>query len=496
MSESETALLRKELARVVAENRDWQVRVARLEAAFAKKVEILETEIDRLRLENAGLNRRLARYENPHASSSTDSLYNEERAAFRKRMEKEERAGPDGGPEPEDGDSPRRGPPEGHAGTPHGNRAERTVTLRVDRCGICGRGHLAQLPPAIKMVYDFPDNRVMRMECVAYVIERAACKRCGRISAAKAPTIPGTSLGPRAPGFVEEYYAKRGTDKTIAHFFRALYGFDISPNTVWNARRALKDMLKDTYGKILDHNAEAAFLQFDESVFKMNGRKGCVWLATVKDTTYLVAAPSRGAAVPDLHFGRLLGIPAVSDGYPVYDVFPVRQRCWAHILREAEKLAIRNGGGDLSCYRRLLSLYGRIKDTESACSAECLDLERVVLQIAASYGEGHKFRGTLEGAAPHLFTFLRYHGMPPHNNAAELEMRDAVVLHRNVRHQLSEPEGREVFSVLVSVARTCHKRGIFPRVAVEELARDPDWSIFRPPEQERKEPVMLAAAAC
>ena len=85
-----------------------------------------------------------------------------------------------------------------------------------------------------------------------------------------------------------------------------------------------------------------------------------------------------------------------------------------------------------------------------------------MLQIAVSYGEGHKFRGTLEGAAPHLFTFLRYPGMPPHNNAAELEIRDSVVLHRNVRHQLSEPEGRAVFSVLVSVARTCYRRGIFP----------------------------------
>ena len=71
--------------------------------------------------------------------------------------------------------------------------------------------------------------------------------------------------------------------------------------------------------------------------------------------------------------------------------------------------------------------------------------------------------------------------MPPHNNAAELEIRDAVVLHRNVRHQLSKPEGREVFSVLISVARTCHKQGIFPRVAVENLIRDPDWQHIQAP---------------
>ena len=51
--------------------------------------------------------------------------------------------------------------------------------------------------------------------------------------------------------------------------------------------------------------------------------------------------------------------------------------------------------------------------------------------------------------ASYLFTFLRYPGMPPHNNAAELEIRDTVVLHRNVRRHLLEPEGMEVFSVLI-----------------------------------------------
>ncbi|MCE2508840.1 MAG: hypothetical protein J4G04_06040 [Nitrosopumilaceae archaeon] len=87
--------------------------------------------------------------------------------------------------------------------------------------------------------------------------------------------------------------------------------------------------------------------------------------------------------------------------------------------------------------------------------------------------------------------------MPSHNNGAELEIRDTAVLHRNVRHQLSTVEGREVFSVLVSVARTCRKLGIFPRTAVECLIRDPDWSLFKPPPgQEHRDLVAPVAAAC
>ena len=503
---SETALLRGELARLAVENRELREMVFRLEAASSRRVAALEAENDRLRLEIAERDRRMAKYENAHASSSAGSLYNKKRAAFRKTMAEDGYADEDGdgdGPEPdgddgtaEDGPS-RRGPPAGHVGASHQNRADRTVVLRVYRCGTCGRGHLRKLPPVVKMVYDFAGGNSMVVECIAYVMRRGSCKRCGNVTTAAAPAIPGTSFGPGILGFIEEYYAGGCTDQTISYFFDALYGFATSQNAVWNARRAIRDLLEGTYREILDHIAEAPFVQFDESPIRMNGRQGYIWLATIGDATYIVAAPSRAAAVLEIHFGRILGVPIVSDGYVVYNMLPVRQRCWVHLLREAEECAIKNGGPDISCYCRLLSIYRAIKARKSACSSECPSLERAVLEIVSSYPEGHKFRIKLEGAAPHLFTFLRYPGMPPHNNGAELEIRDTAVLHRNVRHQLSTIQGREVFSVLVSVARTCRKLGIFPRTAVECLIRDPDWRLFKPPPgQERQDLVAPLAAVC
>ena len=502
MGDSETALLRREMAKMMAENRRLQDTIAQMKAERDRTRAGLEEQIDLLMERIAEQDRRLAKYENPNAPSSTDSIYNKERDAFRKRLAEDEGWGRDGdaegGPEPEGRTAGRRrGPPEGHEGASHGNRASRRARLRLYRCRNCGRGHLAYAAPLTRIVNDFPDESSRRVETVAYVLERGFCRRCNAVSTAPAPLLlPGTSFGPGALGFILEYYAKRSTDATISYYFRALYGFSVSANAVWNARRALGSLLKAAYDGILERISRAVFVQFDESVVRMNGRRGYAWLATTGDATYVVAAPSRAAAVLELHFGGLLGMPAVTDGYAVYGMLPVRQRCWAHILREAEKYAVRNGGDDLSCYRRLLSLYGRIKNRESADGAECLDLERAVLRIASGYKEGHGFRETLENAAPHLFTFLRYPGMPPHNNAAELEIRDTVVLHRNVRHQLSEPEGRQVFSVLVSVARTCQKMGMFPRMAVERMIEDPDWRIFKPPDcPERVEQSAQAATA-
>ena len=194
------------------------------------------------------------------------------------------------------------------------------MRLRLYRCRNCGRGHLAYAAPVTRIVNDFPDEGSRRIETVAYVLERGFCRRCSALSTAPAlRLLSGTSFGPRAPWFILEYYSKRSTDTTISYYFRALYGFSVSANAVWNARRALKSLLKAAYDGILERISRAAFVQFDESVVRMNGRRGYVWLATAGDATYLVAAPSRAAAVLDLYFRGLLGMPAVTDGYVAYN---------------------------------------------------------------------------------------------------------------------------------------------------------------------------------
>ena len=244
---------------------------------------------------------------------------------------------------------------------------------------------------------------------------------------------------------------------------------------------ALKRILETTYKEIMDRLADAPYIRMDESCIKISGKKGYAWLATIKDATYAVAAHTGAAAVLELRFAGLLNIPVVVGGYAGYSVFPIKQRCRMHLLCEAEKNAVKNGGNDLLQYERLLKLYRSIKDEDAADAAKRRDLKKHLLDTAASYEESHPFRDTLANAAPDMFAFLQYPGMPPHNNDAERDIRDTAVLQRNVRHKLSVVEGMQVFSVLILVARTCHKQGILPRIAVESLIKDPDWKLFKPP---------------
>ena len=114
--------------------------MAELEAGLTKRIMLLEIENDLLRLELAERDRRMEKCENSNVPSSTDSLYNAERTAFRKRMEREDADEWQDGSEPKDEDTTCRRPPAGHAGVSHDNKAERTGTLHV-RSGRTAKVH-------------------------------------------------------------------------------------------------------------------------------------------------------------------------------------------------------------------------------------------------------------------------------------------------------------------------------------------------------------------
>ena len=162
------------------------------------------------------------------------------------------------------------------------------------------------------------------------------------------------------------------------------------------------------------------------------------------------------------------------------------QRCWAHILREAEDLAMAAGKGSLEeeLHRGLRGIFHAAKqiaadtaDSGGADADTCMDLKMQVLAMASSYGK-HPFAGTLRNAAPNLFTFLRYPGMPPTNNAAEGDIRDGVVLERKIRQKITTKEGMHVFAVIHSFTQTCRKLRLAPWKQMVNIVRDRDWNIF------------------
>lgn len=69
-------------------------------------------------------------------------------------------------------------------GASHKSKASKTVTLKVSAYGKCNSNLVCRLSPTVKTVNDFVDL-LMKRTCVAYVGEKASCKKYNFITSAK-----------------------------------------------------------------------------------------------------------------------------------------------------------------------------------------------------------------------------------------------------------------------------------------------------------------------
>ena len=491
MLESEAAAIRMDLKRAL-------IKIGEMESAMGK----LQDDIVRLKKDNARLEARLAFYGSANMSSSTTSLYNAARKKFRKgRGEKisgnpgekikgdskadEDEGDGNGGQGPDGGGqekAARIGPPVGHAGISHGNKPEFTVrhALKAGACPGCHVG-LSHVRPTCKLINDLDERYAMRT--FTAVIEAAACPECGEKIKAPNPYLEGTSYGPVMLAVVNALFARAVTDEDIAHLVRELFGVRTCTNAVTNARTAVSEYLV-LIGMIARIKAAILcqmWMQMDETVFKRgDGHRGYVWLACTPVAVFVWFAYNRSSTVLTEHFDWLRGKPTVCDGMPGYPsaLTDIIQRCFVHLLRKAEELAVKSGDpADEARYDMMLELYEDAKGIKALAPFTRMDLSRRAHGIVTSYEDG-KVRTHLLNALPDMFTFLSYPGMPPHNNDTERAIRDGIIPQRNSRHKTMNARGRKTLSMLLTFALTCAKQDVSPGRGLLECLLDPDWDLF------------------
>ena len=80
--------------------------------------------------------------------------------------------------------------------------------------------------------------------------------------------------------------------------------------------------------------------------------------------------------------------------------------------------------------------------------------------------ESHRFAGTLENAAPYLFTFIGHPGMEGTTNRREGEIRGRIVRPRNIQRILPNWRAARSLAVLQTIHATCAKQKIFSGGAI------------------------------
>lgn len=326
-------------------------------------------------------------------------------------------------------------------------------------CGDCGRPltgqdeqphrhQVMELPPIVPTVIEY------QLHCLA-------CPHCGAKTRGTLPSgVSERRYGARLAALIAllsvEY---RQSHRQIAQFLQDLCGIPLSRQSIQRARQEISVAVADCVSAAHDYVRQQAVLHSDETGFKQGNRdgrnpdskKGYLWVLVTPLVSIFVIALSRAQATAEAVIGKGFAGVLVSDRYSSYNWVDKSQRqlCWAHLLRDFQAMAERQGVSQeigqslLKRAYRLFHWWHRVRDgtLSRALFQQAVRHLRVgflaELEAASQLPIGPKEKTPLAKTVrtcqnilkleEALWTFVDYANIEPTNNAAERALRPAVI---------------------------------------------------------------------
>jgi hypothetical protein len=335
------------------------------------------------------------------------------------------------------------------------------VEHKLDVCPISGKLLGEPVSYRVKTIIDFPDKPIQTIE---HRFMQYISPVTGEIIEAKV-NLPNNIYGKNLQSIVIMLKNLTNSHCKIADFLKELGAPTFSHRTVQNIAMKYIFALEPTQKNILKELKKESYLHADETGFRQDGQNGYVWGVFTKTRAIFLAAKSRAAKYFKKLIKNFKGVIIV-DGYGGYDYYSLKQRCWAHLIRDFKDHAKNNEEIDVQ-FRRLLSLYKTLKelnkgppDKKEIRKAKWM-LKDVVTCLRNIKGAS-KLETLIKNGGNDWFTALYYPGVPLHNNHAERELRSVVLLRKTIGCYRNW-KGKRWIDVMISVLHTwkLQKQNIF-----------------------------------
>ena len=221
----------------------------------------------------------------------------------------------------------------------------------------------------------------------------------------------------------------------------------------------------------------------DETGWREKGQNGYVWTFRTPTQSYFVRG-GRNKEMVDAALGATFAGVLVCDFYASYDHYPgLKQRCWAHLLRDIHDLReIYPTDALLGEWATTVhTLYEEAKVFSDPDEAKRLarqrELEERLLTLcrpflADSLAVQAKLCRRIERYLPDLFVFVANPLVPSTNNAAERSLRH-LVTSRKISGGTQSPAGTRAKMTLASLFATWRLQGLNPLLACQQLLQSP-----------------------
>lgn len=363
------------------------------------------------------------------------------------------------------------------------------MNLSLDRCRRCGTrlGNPASF--RVRTITELPKPQP---QVFNVIIPRYHCPGCHQ---KVEPADPYPEFFPYGPMLVAEVLHLRLLGLSVAKialFLQEARGISLSTATILRMERCAAEQFDPTYRELQAQVRNVPVVGADETGFRVGGENGWLWTFTHPDGVVYRIAPSRGQDIVREILGNYSGT-IVRDGYTPYDILVLaeHQLDLLHVNRWLEQAEVRHRIRP----RLLLREDAPVFTSAGRPPEEFLRFVggvRRILRGAILWADAHpeapgrvrrkvaraahramtrlvnepwtdvdavRIAATLKLRRRMLFTFLTVPGVPYHNNDAETQVRQGV-LYRKISGGRRSWTGAWVLERLLSVYRTCQKRGL------------------------------------
>ena len=243
----------------------------------------------------------------------------------------------------------KRGAQPGHKGHSRAMLDEAELDSIVD----CKPGPVCECGAAVAVAADEPrrhqvfDIPPLRARVDEYRLYSGRCQGCGRAHAGVLPPgVPKGQLGPRALSLVgvlgTRYHL---TQRKIRNLLDQLMGLSFSVGAISQAHGKVAGALKAPVAQAAASLSTAPALWMDETHYPREGSANWVWAAVQPLMAVFAIYPTRARyVIPDLIGGDCTAV-VTTDRYAAYAFIDAerRQVCWAHLLRDFNRIGQRAG---------------------------------------------------------------------------------------------------------------------------------------------------------
>jgi len=316
-------------------------------------------------------------------------------------------------------------------------------------------------------------------EVTRFVRYKLECMDCGHVFIAKDRRCPikgrfGVNL---MVLIVLLRFLPRAVLGKIVELLDYNHNFKITESSTNAVITRVAEGARKEYEGILKRVRRAKVVYADETSMPVLGKDWWLWIFRTDTEIAVVIRDSRAGKVPREILGEDFYNTVVRDGWKAYNALKraLVQRCWAHLMRKAEKYIDSVPGRHM--HEKLRVMFKGIKEfikeehEEDVRKEKFMEFNkrmRVLISYYSRYPELEDIITHIKNGGSDWFTCVLVEGVEPTNNLAEQAIREHVVF-RKIIGALRSLNGARVYETLASVIATWRLNDVNIKKALEKM---------------------------